>query len=445
MESYNSPNAQKIEQLRNCITRWQDYLLQAARGNTGQAAQALNDLVQLSNRLPLILHDHLSNLLDDLSNRDDQAVRSCLAGLVKKLVILIESARGPADFDALQAELARPLQIDGVMVHIGIGYHANELRLLRLYVTRWQDYFSQLEAGHEENADNLLYFLAGTMSYDGLYPSAKILARLSPAGANPAGLRPGQRPELIPPEELTIDNVDQMFILINRLERNGNRMQPGLEDLGNRVGELRVELAQLATGAAIKVIHDSMEPPRGWGRVGYYAPPLTDIKKENFRRAFIHYLEAPDALPPRRNETFDSYTTRLVDYGKEQRDWPLVYRALLARRDILQDNSPELRALKLFTAGLQQESVGLWAKAVCSYFAAVNARSHLLPRDDIIKSLGRLKEMHPEEFARTPYTSIIYSSLPGWVTLGDVAELEAQVLRSEADRPAPPSKAQPQH
>ena len=51
---YNDPTAQKIESARSFLTNCQDYLLQSAAGNVEQTDNALDQIIQISSRLPVV-------------------------------------------------------------------------------------------------------------------------------------------------------------------------------------------------------------------------------------------------------------------------------------------------------------------------------------------------------------------------------------------------------
>ena len=409
--AFSNPNTQKIELLRNFITRWQDYLLHTARGNHEQAVQALNELVQQSSRLPIIPRSRLSNLLNETTGRTggrNEAAEARLAALQKQLVTLIDSAKGAADFDALIVELAKPLQIDGVVVRG--GSFGGQLENLRRFATRWQDYFSQMEAGNTQNALKLLQEISTNNNYDALYPRSRVLARLN---NNALASPPAKAMEpLIPPKELTVDKLDQMFNQLQLRQSTNVPLPAGLEDLPSELGYLRTALAGLSGGTPGAVITDARNAGRLIGRVGTYAEVFATIKAEIMLRAFTQYLDAPAAVPPARAESFDSYSKRLLEHGRGQKDWPLVYRVLIARQNLAAgtNNGPDVIAYKIFIAGMQQEAAGLWSMSVQSYFNALNAGSLLLPVAEIAERLKRLKAEHPEEYARTPYTLFLGDS-----------------------------------
>jgi len=418
---YN-PNSQKVEMLRNFITRWQDYLLQSAKGNTEQAAQALNELVQQSSRLPIIPRSHLASLLSETSGRAgarEEAIEARLAALRKQLVTVIDSARGAADFDAILVELRKAVQFDGIAVRN--SNFGNELDNLRKFATRWQDYFSQMEAGNVQNAQNILRELSTTTNnnYDAIYPRSQILARLNGNPVHASSASPANRPEpLIPPAELTIEKLDQLYQQIQARRSANIALPAGMEDVPAELGYLRTSLAFLFSGTPEAVLIDSRSPKDMPGRLGDYADAFGTVKREIMMRALREYLEAPSSVPPLKDDTFDTYSKRLIAYGRNQKDWYLIYRVLLARKNFppgTSGSNTDLNGYKMFIAGLQQESAGLWSMAVHSYFNALNAGSPNLPVAEIGERLRRIKAEHPEEYAKTPYTLYMSetSSSPG--------------------------------
>ncbi len=403
----NHPNARKVELLRSLITRWQDYLLQSARGNFQEMVRSLDDLDQQSNRLPLLPHDQLSHLLDGITDRVQQASRLRLVEATKKLATLIDSARSPADFDSLLAEMAQPLQVDGVVVPDGavrvFGTVVFEFAALRRFTARWQDYFNQVAARNDGEAQNLLRELTTDGDFSRLNPAPRIAARLNSTAGLPDKPPAYKPPEpLIPYREMTIDKLDRLAAQLQAWRAVGV-LPASQADMPAELLRLRSAVALVSNGAAATVITDANNPPKTRGRGGWYTDAFIEIEAEIMKRAFTQYLDAPVEVPPAKDETFDGYSTRLMDYGKKQKDWPLVYRVLVARQNLVPDKSgqsPDLMAYKFFISGLQQENAGFWPLAFQSYIHALEAGSPHLPRQEIDDRLLRIMTENPGEFAR---------------------------------------------
>ena len=407
---YNDPSVQKTEAVRSFVTRAQDYMQQTALGNPDQAANTLNELIQIAGRLPALPRSKLLAMQAEaaagLAARNDViAIR--LEALKKSALTAIDSAKAAADFDEILVELAKPLAFDSSRSGGNYNSLTNQLESLRRFTRRWQDYFSQIEAGNTTAAQNTLRELAGDNSSEAFYPRSRILARLNPkipvapgaAGGNPA---PGSAEPLVSPAELTVGTIDKLFQQL-QLRRFANMSPAGLDDLPSELGYLRTAVAQLKAGNSQAVVAQLRLGFSTSGRVGGYAEALAALRNDILMRVAPSYLEAPAEVQPSKQDSYEAYCKKVVEYGRVKKDWPLVYRGLfssLSQPMINPVNNPELTGYRQFFSGLQQESAGLWYMAARSYFSCLNSGALNLPVDEIGGRLKRIKSDHPEEYSQ---------------------------------------------
>lgn len=391
----NNPNAQKVEMLRNFVTRWQDYLLQTASGNLQQASQSLNEVVQLSARMPIVPRSRLAKLQAETAarlNAPNEAVDARWDALRKKLAITIDSAKSASDFDLILAEIAKSIPGNRSSTNSQMGN-------LRRMVLRWQDYYSQLDAGNGTAAQNVLKELSNDPSAEEYYPRSRILARLNGKDTS-LTTDPDATDPLIAPEKLTLDNLDQFARqLVARRPTDGRTN--GLEDLTTEAGRLRSVAQQVRFGNPRAVLAQ-INNPTVFPRLGNYATPLAAIQHALLLRSLPRLLEAPPEIQPSPQDSVESYNLRLIQYGREKKDWALVYRVLSTETKLRQGltfESPDLQAYRNFFTAMQQEKAGVWRMAVRSYFAAMRIGAPNLPAEEIGIRLAQLKSDHPEDYA----------------------------------------------
>ena len=244
----SNPQVEKFALLRDFVAHWQDYLVYAAQGNTEQADRTLRSIVQLGSRLAFIPRSRIPDLLKEtmaLGNSDrEAAIAARLTALRQQLTSLVKSAKGAADFDDLLSELAQPLQSNGVMIRPD----DEQLEPLRRGAARWQDYYGELEAGHDEFADDILRELSNDTIIDPvLYPRDRIQTLRS--GRHSQVDSPHAVELLIAPTELTMDNLPKFQQQFSRLQKkHGGEPITGLEDLADTVERLVYSAGKLKTG-----------------------------------------------------------------------------------------------------------------------------------------------------------------------------------------------------
>lgn len=383
----------RIEGLRNYVTQWQDYLLYSASGNNDRALSALDSMVQQAVRLPIIPR---SRLVDMRLSAAEQFKKGTAGGadktfaeLQQKLGVVLASASKSSDFDAIVAAVREANRTTP---------NNNLLGILQRTTLRWQEYYAAVESGNGGTAANILNGILSDDFAVAAMPRSKILAMHNLDRTNARLKDP-----LIPPQELTLDNLD-LFKRQVAFRRNfGVPSGVNLEALFQAAGSLGAMLEYLNRRQAAAVFDSG----RNWldlageKELGVYAEPLARARRELMKRALVIYFEPPAELLPNDGETLATYSSRLIEQGRAQRDWPLVYRVLTAASKQRAQNThtdADLKALGSFLDGLQSERAGLWSQAVFSYYQALYARSPYLPAEEIGEHMARIKREHPAEF-----------------------------------------------
>ncbi len=400
---YNDPNAQKIEMVRSFVSRVQDYLQQSSHGNTEQAANALNEIIQISGRLPAVSRSKLLALQDEIGARQaarNAALAAQLEDLRKNVITVVDSAKSAADFDAVLADLAKPPAADPYRGNGSAGNLFNQFESLRRFTHRWQDYFSQLESGNTNAAQNALRELANDGSSEAFYPRSRILARLN--GKLTMGSDPDLVGAIVTPAELTLDTLDKLARQ-SAARRSGGGVSggvdPGMDEVANESARLRAAASQLKLGnpqAALSLPRTS----NFLSHSGDYEFAFARVQQALIVQALAVSLAAPAELKPADNETPASFLQRVLRYGRDKADWQLVYRALEVSQTMgLQGGGfSDYAGYRIFFIGLNQERAGDWQAAVRSYQSSLRTVGPNLPVDEIGKRLKTLKEAHPKEY-----------------------------------------------
>ncbi|HTX65802.1 MAG TPA: hypothetical protein VMD31_08510, partial [Opitutaceae bacterium] len=166
--------------------------------------------------------------------------------------------------------------------------------------------------------------------------------------------------------------------------------------------------------------------------------------------AMPRVLRVPDNLTPGADETLAAYLSRMLKRANETQDWPLAYRVLTVVRSSPweipgSDLSLDVASYAEFFAGLNMEKAGQVGPAVHSYLDSLRVAGPDLPREEIGRRLGQLKEAHPKE-AEAAETSVEPTAVPSPRGGLNPTELEAMRIRLQhmsTAFPAPPEPEAP--
>jgi len=398
---YNDPGAQKLELVRSFVTRAQDYMQQSATGNAEQAANILNELVQLTGRIPSVSRSQLLALQSEAAARlgaRNEAATARFESLKKTVQGLIETAKTAADFDEILAEMAKPVVTNYNYSNNNLG---NQIENLRRFTRRWQDYYGQLEAGNGQAAQTTLREIAGDNNSEAFYPRSRILARLNgkpvlPTSADAVG-------ELVPPDALTLDTIDKLARQLAARPGPGayGAPEPGKEDLATEVNRFRSAANQLRLGN-FQSAYTQARPGSSAPHTGEYSLALARMQQALILQILPGYISAPAELKPTAKEAPDAYLMRVLAHAREKADWSLAYRAIDAM-GWLNPNSAGITALdfsgyRSFFTGLNQEKAGQWVWATRYYLGALKSTGQAFPAEEIGRRLQEIKAAHPAEY-----------------------------------------------
>lgn len=469
---YNDLSTQSIEMARTFIIHCQDYILQSTASNFDQAGNVLNEMVQLSSRVPVIPRSELIALQVELSKRPatgGNAASARLDTLRKMVEKAIDSATSAVDLDVVLFEIAKPIPSDGNRGSSSNNFF-NQLEALRRFTRRWQDYLSQVEAGNNNAASTSLRELANDTAFETVYPRSRILARIS--GKSVVKADPTSKETLLAPDELTLETLDQfsnqvtagqMNVILTGGDQPNSAYAPrGLtsSDLASETARLLSAFHQLKLGNTQPAI--SLTKYQGSvDRLGAYAMACARLQQELVLRALPMHIRAPSDVKTSNAETPERYLQRVVQRACEIKDWQLAFRALTTIQNLqaqftMGTGGPELEGFRLFFVGMNQERAGEWISASQSYMTALRTVSSYLPAEEIGRRLEVIKASHPEDYKiaqKEPYPPNsgpntppgMYPGLPGrYIPNGPVPpgsqgrNVDPRLLRGSPMGPPPP-------
>jgi hypothetical protein len=395
----NDPAAKKIELVQTFVMRAQDYLQQKGANNPDQAVAALKELTQIAGRLPSVPRSKLLALQTEVAARiaaRNEAIAARFESLKNTVRGLIDSAKGPDDFDQVLSELSVPPTF-------GLESTGNlpaQFESLRRYARRWQDHFTLLERGDTAGALSILRDLSNDNTFDSFYPRSRLLARLTEKKAAPA-IDPDSTDPLVAPDALTLDTLEKFARQIAARAQSGG-MGAGREDLAHETALLRTAATQLKLGDA-KPAFMLAHTQGAFSRVGEYSFVLARLRQSLILQALPISINAPDGLKTAEKDTPESYLKRAMQYGREQSDWLLISRALGTYQALNLEVAPgslqtDRSSFQQFLTGLNQERAEEWSAAVRAYQIALRSAGPNLPAEEIGRRIRAIKEAHPKEY-----------------------------------------------
>jgi hypothetical protein len=333
----------------------------------------------------------------DLTNAQGgktDAVTARYNALRAKVAKTIASAKSAADFDDVLAELAKPADNQ-------TNYNAaNQVENLRRFARKWQEYYSQTEAGNSTAAQRILTELANDGSTDAISPRSLTLARLN--GVAPKGTLPEANEPLIPPDQLTLSNLDKLLqqLSTRRVNPNSGIIDPAIDGLAQATERIQVAVEQLQLGNPQPAVSLGTDSSMAF-RARAYGPKIMALQRDLTLAGIAKSIEAPPALNPEHDETVRAYIERVIEHGRETKDWGLVSRTIKTAQSIgglrtLVGN--EFVSYGHFFAAMNEEAAEEWVLAVRDYKEALHAAGPLGPTKEITERLVQLKQSHPKEY-----------------------------------------------
>ena len=442
----DSPASVMLNQTRDFVARWQDYLTQSDQGNFDMATNTLNALVNMSSALPIVPRSELlaiqaQNVARAAAVREQRLseLRQRFADLKRREVAVLDTAQTAADLDSILSDLSPNRFGDA---NLGYSPELREMQTqaetMRRLALRWQDYLTLRGAGSTVAALEILRSLANDGAYDDVFPRSRILERINGKDGM-AAIKP-ERPPDIAPDALTLETVDQLAEQLGPPRATGGYAGV-LSGVVQVLSNAKLELKNGNPQPAVALLNN--------GNFGQQTAPYTSalvrIKTQLVMAALPGYLRAPDGFTPAADETLPAYLSRLLKRANETQDWPLAYRVLMVVRSSPwempgSDLSLDVASYAEFFAGLNMEKTGQVGPAVRSYLDSLRVAGPDLPREEIGRRLRQLKQDHPKdvEAAESPIEPPSISSPHGTLTPTELQAMRMRLQNMSTAFPAPP-------
>ena len=387
-----NPASQEFEQL---VTQ-----AVAVTGNDPEVLKAANDLLTAVKK-----------------ERDDRiaAFRTELKSMLEKAGAACLSAKTPADLDKTLALLSpyRESNYDGQRQIDQAAWQrgSNAYR----FVTRWQDYLSELNARRENRSDrttSLLNELAN-MADPELMPRSRILA-LIPASANSTN------------SNAQADSSTEIATILNKLE-TPDQIGEAIEKLKKLRGTSYNQPADEALNILAPLVELQSRVKEGEISPGIFSEnnrsnsstsrlsaesreAIAQVRRSLLLSAAGIYLKG-SGIAPKSNESLENYIHRVAGQAAKQDDWQLVrsalevYRASISNSATPQWLTSDIEMLGTYISARNQEIAGQYSQAISSYQRVLRGSGKYIPAKSIGERLAALKKSQPEAFeeaARIP-------------------------------------------
>jgi hypothetical protein len=395
--------AQRVEDVRTFAAAWQNYLVQTQKGDTQQAANELNQLIQLSARFTAIPRSALLALQVAPGTTSDAALarqkeeKAKADQFAAKIAAEIDAAKVPADLDATMAEVG---SASAGMFPGGQSY------AMKAFLKRWQDYLAAVQAGHVLEYQKILQELASN-SDQTVYPRSKILAlMLVEAKANGTS---GANGFLMDPDSLTLDNLRTFRAQLDALGDTTFLSAHGMASLKTAVVRMIYLMDQVKAGdlrsGALAMQANSMTAISS-EQTGDYFPVLVRLYEQICVSSLPAYIDIPDDLKPLPTERLPVYVERVMKGAVAAKDWRLAFRVAQLRHEIgPQAGNPDMEAADLqgfrsMLTAMGKEEASLWTDAVAGYVDSINSNGPHLPVTEIGARLARIRKEHPDDYEK---------------------------------------------
>ncbi|MEY2526803.1 MAG: hypothetical protein QOE73_1574 [Verrucomicrobiota bacterium] len=369
--------------------RWQD------------ASMQLNFIVEgkHSPEIVNICRELRSQLLLEVANRED-AVVNRIDDAVKKAGQACLDAKNPQDLDTTLRELSELRPGDQTFRPERVRAAYSKLDVALNFVAQWQDYLVKKAKGEKKEASAIIQRL---IDHNNVYPvvaRSELLDRVEPSPSPAATATPEKQTikELFAKTK-SLDDLDQLVAALHECEGDKDHLVE-TRALIEQVSMLRTAYAELRAGR----YGPAFEFYAGHSRTGNLpnAEYIAPLRQQLLAKLLPHYLNTPEVLQPRPDETTSDFLLRFVREAKEKRNWDLALRLLQTFKTVAYANSAEPAWLSADIAGYsaivvadKQERAMQFPEAIASYQKALECNGQNLPVDFISQRLTALRKQHP--------------------------------------------------
>jgi hypothetical protein len=396
--------ASEFQEVSQFAASWQDYLTQSQLGNPQQAANALNQLIQLSTMFTAIPRSTLLALqgapITDaaLAKTADQKAKA--DDFSARMVAAIQSAKVPADMDSIFEAIEVERLSEGKYARFD---NNQTLEAMKQFSRRWQDYLHALQNHSKPEGERALKeLLSPNFSNTSFFPRSRILAELD---SLPAKFGNGKDDgTLIAANALTLENFRTFAAQVSALGDTTYLQDHGESNLKYAVSRIVSTMGAIEAGDPRPGI--SMDQMAMIDQIGDYAQPLARIRSQITLNAIQSYLGVPADQKPAAEDTIAGYTDRILKGALAAKDWILADHVAVLRVNLnpragnTEDNAADAVSLHLMVVAMGKEDASLWDESVASYVGALELAGPNLPKKEIGRRLALIRKDHPEDYEK---------------------------------------------
>jgi hypothetical protein len=446
---------QRLTLVQTFISQWQDYLAAKEAGNSQRAASAISQLVQISTQFTAIPRSVLINIQNTpIAETDTTAAKADFDKLSAKVVAAVNSAKVPADLDAMLAELGA---YHPTPSPYGQYPFVSSVENLKVFVRKWQEYLAARQSGRSDLMMAALRELTNSNYDNSFFPRSKILV-LQQDTVHVDKKSLARDGVLMEPNSLTLDNIKAFNDQLSSINFQGVYQSYLTEhhesQLQSAVSRLESIIIMVKAGDNRSGIFATQNIAQFIGESGDYSDVLYSLFDQVSFDALRAEIAVPDDLKPAPHERFGAFLKRLVATAADRKDWRLAYRAAEIRRTInqstgsLSDEEQDYEAFHALTQGINLDDAGQWTDAVVAYKSALNSTGPDVPIKEIGDRLARIRRDHPDDYQKglllPDYPSLFSKVLEMRQTGMQVPQYVRPPIPGSGDPYGPPSTTFPQ-
>jgi hypothetical protein len=399
---YSQPG--RVENLRGFLMRWQDYLHAMSKGDLDAAAQTLHQMIQDAVGFPVIPRSRLIEIQDQITSKMAENDRALLDPFLKRLAATFDSARGAADFDGLLTDVAIAEAAE-TKAHPSRANNgpARTLQEIRMFVSRWRQYFIFRDEGRSRDAQDVIISLTNNNNN---YGSGEISAQYGAKIREIMKMPKANASNSVPLKvgDLTLGNLDAFAAAIKTHEGQfGMNEYPRLAFAVERLISARDNLVRIPAHLDAFNCLYYKTPDILLNNTGDFSATLDSIRQTLLLRGIIRYLNTQ--IVPLDKETPNAFLQRVFQEEYAAKHYGNAYVTLklgeiLNERPPAEEREPFVIVLHGLVDGIQQEAAKKYIPAAKSYLRVIPLQEPWigLPIDEIASRLDKIKTDHPAEY-----------------------------------------------
>lgn len=382
-----------------------------SRGESTQLDELLNQIpVYLKSDAVREAADKLRTAVNSERVAKDQAFAAQIEAAISSAAKAVQEAKKPADLDETLSNLARAQEQSEGRYSDRQRSRMDKARNARQFVTRWQDYLSNRDAGNLPQAIQQLQNVSNEGSAE-LIPRSEILARIQELSkpkesgtnkvqeTNQVQETPAQKISAILAGTKSLDEIPSASEALAKIQKpNDNWNDPALKTK-KELDALRQAYLEYQAGLPCQLpVRSSQGNPQDIDAFNAVLP----LRIALLRLTLPRYLNTGEALNLGPDETIQKYLDRIMSEAQARADARLIGR-VKELQDALsgtQNTGNTIAFLQPLLAAQNQEAAGQYLPAVISYQLALKTGGELVPAKAIGSRLEAIKAAHSEDYEK---------------------------------------------